>query len=76
MAISNPLPIIGHFKCAKCTLFGPFHLSLFGHGPFQTLHILHNPKLFDHRLLIEIDSLFPDPIPIHLSEDLIREKLM
>lgn len=67
MAITNLLPIAAT-NAQNFHYLALFICHLFGHGPFRTLHILHNPNFFDHHLLIELDSLCPDPIPIYLTD--------
>lgn len=67
MAISNILPTATS-NAPNFHYLALFICHLFGHGPFRTLHILHNPNLFDHRLLVEIDSLCSDPIPLYLTD--------
>lgn len=45
-----------------------FICDLFGNGPFRTVHILLNPKVFDHNIFMEIDSICSDPIPFYLTD--------
>lgn len=45
-----------------------FICHLFGDGNFRTVHILFKPTTFNFDLLMQIDSVCSEPIPLYLTD--------
>lgn len=68
MSISNLLPVASDSNVSNFHYLVLFICHLFDNGPFRTVHILYNPNVFDLNLLMQIDSICNDPIPLYLTD--------
>lgn len=66
--------VISNFSSAVISNVTNFHYlalfvcHLFGNGSFRIAHIVYHPNVFDQRLLLQIDSICSDSIPLYLTD--------
>lgn len=67
MAIANLLPLnIGNNRSVHNLAL--FICHLFIDAEFRNIHVVHEPRAFDHQILNEINNVCAEPIPMYMTD--------